>query len=393
VANSSQKPSEWEFQNYKGLVWIDIGENCYHLGNEFIPFLPGKQQLMAPVKLESVTKTWQNYALGPIDLEIPDGELWTLVGPSGCGKSTILRIIAGLEVPTTGNIYIGERLVNHLPPKDRDLAMVFQNYALYPHMTVQENLSFALKMRKVDPKIRRERVQAVAKSLGLENLLQRKPAQLSGGQQQRVALGRAIVRSPQVFLLDEPLSNLDAQLRDHTRAELKLLHHQLQTTMIYVTHDQTEAMTLADRIVVLYQGKIQQIDRPLEIYRNPANRMVATFIGNPAMNILPGVTIPGGIKIGEQILMIPSPLRSDKPIGLGIRPEDLTFYPSKSLFLDVEIKLTELLGAEQIVHCYLKGLREVELLVKSAEPELGNRLFFDPDRVYFFDESTGERLV
>ncbi len=348
---------------------------------------------MAPVKLESVTKTWQNYALGPIDLEIPDGELWTLVGPSGCGKSTILRIIAGLEVPTTGNIYIGERLVNHLPPKDRDLAMVFQNYALYPHMTVQENLSFALKMRKVDPKIRRERVQAVAKSLGLENLLQRKPAQLSGGQQQRVALGRAIVRSPQVFLLDEPLSNLDAQLRDHTRAELKLLHHQLQTTMIYVTHDQTEAMTLADRIVVLYQGKIQQIDRPLEIYRNPANRMVATFIGNPAMNILPGVTIPGGIKIGEQILMIPSPLRSDKPIGLGIRPEDLTFYPSKSLFLDVEIKLTELLGAEQIVHCYLKGLREVELLVKSAEPELGNRLFFDPDRVYFFDESTGERLV
>lgn len=340
---------------------------------------------MAPVKLESITKVWQTYALGPIDLDIPDGELWTIVGPSGCGKSTILRLIAGLEVPTTGNIYIGEKLVNNLPPRERDVAMVFQNYALYPHMTVMENLSFALKMRKIDPKIRRERVQAVAKALDLENLLQRKPPQLSGGQQQRVALGRAIVRSPQVFLLDEPLSNLDAQLRDQTRTELKLLHRQLQTTMLYVTHDQTEAMTLADRIVVLNQGRIQQIGSPLEIYRNPANRMVATFIGNPAMNILPGVTIEGGIKIGGQVLPLQPPLPPDQPISIGIRPEDLAFHPPNTLSLEVEIKLTELLGAEQIVHCYLKDATPIEILVKSTTPELGSRLFFNPDRVYFFD--------
>ncbi len=348
---------------------------------------------MASVKLASITKTWQSYTLGTIDLDIPDGELWTLVGPSGCGKSTILRLIAGLETPNTGEIYIGAKTVNHLPPRERDVAMVFQNYALYPHMTVWENLSFGLKMRGVDPQIRRERVQAVAQSLGLENLLQRKPAQLSGGQQQRVALGRAIVRQPQVFLLDEPLSNLDAQLRDQTRAELKLLHRQLKTTMIYVTHDQTEAMTLADRMVVLYQGKIQQIDRPLDIYRYPANQMVATFIGNPPMNILPAFTTPEGIKVGEQNLPMSVPIGAGKAINIGIRPEDLAFHDPQSLSLAVEIQLTELLGSEQIVHCYLSGYPDLLLLVKSPQLELGNRVYFTPDRVYFFDRDTGARLI
>ncbi|MCS6958844.1 MAG: sn-glycerol-3-phosphate ABC transporter ATP-binding protein UgpC [Pseudanabaenaceae cyanobacterium SKYGB_i_bin29] len=355
---------------------------------------------MAGVRLAGITKEWQplgktqeiGYRLGTIDLQIGDGELCTLVGPSGCGKSTILRLIAGLETPTTGEIYIGEKKVNDLPPRDRDVAMVFQNYALYPHMTVAENLSFGLRMRGVDKSVIRERVQSVAKALGLENLLQRKPSQLSGGQQQRVALGRAIVRQPQVFLLDEPLSNLDAQLRDTTRAELKLLHRQLQTTMIYVTHDQVEAMTLADRMVVLYQGQIQQIGTPQEIYQQPANRMVATFIGNPPMNILPGVVVPEGIKIGGQVLPIDTTVPVGQPIEVGIRPEDLRFQPQGELGLAVAIKLTELLGAETLVHADITGCPQGEVLMKVANQPLGEKVYFDRDRLYFFAPTTGERL-
>ncbi|MFN3361089.1 MAG: ABC transporter ATP-binding protein [Pseudanabaenaceae cyanobacterium] len=353
---------------------------------------------MAAVKLRGVTKRWQSpgqpgaYQLGAIDLEIGDGELCTLVGPSGCGKSTILRLIAGLETPTSGEIYIGEKKVNDLPPRDRDVAMVFQNYALYPHMTVAENLSFSLRLRGLDKGTIRERVQAVAKSLGLESLLQRKPSQLSGGQQQRVALGRAIVRQPQVFLLDEPLSNLDAQLRDNTRAELKLLHRQLQTTMVYVTHDQVEAMTLADRMVVLYQGQIQQVGTPQTIYQQPANRMVATFIGNPPMNILPGVVTPEGIKIGEQILATAAPVPIGQPIEVGIRPQDLRFSPETKLGLTVDIKLTELLGAEILVHAALRGCPQTEIVVKVADPGLGEKVYFSSDRLYFFAPATGERL-
>ena len=245
------------------------------------PF-PIKNQKMANVSLQSIKRQFNHVtAINDITFTIPDGEFWVLVGPSGCGKSTILRTIAGLESATDGKLFIGDKLMNNVPARQRDVAMVFQNYALYPHMTVAENIAFGLKMRHVDSKLIRERVETVAHSLSLQHLLERKPKQLSGGQQQRVALGRAIARQPQVFLLDEPLSNLDAQLRDETRAELKQLHQKIGITTVYVTHDQVEAMTLADKIVVLSGGRIQQIGEPQSIYARPANRMVATFLGNP----------------------------------------------------------------------------------------------------------------
>lgn len=244
-----------------------------------------------------------------VHLNIFDGEFMVLVGPSGCGKSTLLRLIAGLETITGGNIYIGDKLVNELPPKARDIAMVFQNYALYPHLSVAENLAFGLKMRGVDSVKTQEIILQVARSLSIEHLLNRKPKQLSGGQQQRVALGRAIAREPKVFLLDEPLSNLDAQLRDDTRAELKQLHHRLKITTIYVTHDQVEAMTLADKIVIIHQGKIQQIGDPQTVYSRPKNRMVATFLGNPPMNILPITYGNSLFWVGNQSLTCPPAIR------------------------------------------------------------------------------------
>ncbi len=290
---------------------------------------------MAQVKLEKIAKRWSaTDGVEAINLDIADGEFLVLVGPSGCGKSTILRMIAGLEQPTSGNLYIGDRLVNNIPARQRDVAMVFQNYALYPHMTVGENLSFGLKMRKAgDKDYINQRIQTVAESLGIAQLLTRKPAQLSGGQQQRVALGRAIAREPQVFLLDEPLSNLDAQLRDDTRTELKLLHQKLGITMIYVTHDQTEAMTLADRIVVLDRGKIQQVGTSNEIYHNPQNLMVATFLGSPPMNILTAIYRNHSFIVANgstsQVLDCPIQMRSilisaeGQSLKLGIRPEHL----------------------------------------------------------------------
>ena len=245
---------------------------------------------MAQVSLQGITRQFDSItAIEDITLQIPDRAFWVLVGPSGCGKSTVLRTIAGLESITKGELYIGDRLVNNIPARQRDVAMVFQNYALYPHMTVADNLAFGLKMRQYPVQDIARRVQEVAHSLDIEHLLKRKPKQLSKGQQQRVALGRAIARQPQVFLLDEPLSNLDAQLRDGTRAELKRLHQQFQITTVYVTHDQVEAMTLADQIVVLDNGRIQQIGSPQEVYSNPINSMVAGFLGNPPMNIFSGV--------------------------------------------------------------------------------------------------------
>ena len=235
---------------------------------------------MAKVSLQEITRQFGNVtAIENITLEIPDRAFWVLVGPSGCGKSTILRTIAGLESITSGKLFIGDRLMNNVPARQRDVAMVFQNYALYPHMNVAENLAFGLKMRNQERSTINRRIQEVARALNIEHLLKRKPKQLSGGQQQRVALGRAIARQPQVFLLDEPLSNLDAQLRDDTRAELKQLHDRLGITTVYVTHDQTEAMTLADRVVVLKDGKIQQIGSPQDVYAQPANSMVAGFFG------------------------------------------------------------------------------------------------------------------
>ncbi|WP_414529876.1 ABC transporter ATP-binding protein [Nodularia chucula] len=365
---------------------------------------------MAKVQLKDIRRRFNNVsAIEDITFEIPDGEFWVLVGPSGCGKSTILRTIAGLESATSGDLFIGDRLVNNIPARQRDIAMVFQNYALYPHMTVAENIAFGLKMRKVDPKIIQERVVTVARSLSLDHLLDRKPKQLSGGQQQRVALGRAIAREPQVFLLDEPLSNLDAQLRDDTRAELKQLHQQLGITTIYVTHDQVEAMTLADKIVVLEKGRIQQIGDPQSIYALPANHMVATFLGNPPMNILPAVYKNDVFDISGQSLEVPAAvrqkveLRPGQSFDLGIRPEHITINVDSALNnsqlepLFVEVKVVEPLGRETLIRASLPGSLAVLNIQTTADvrPRPGDRLSLqlDLNQLFVFDTATGDRIA
>jgi multiple sugar transport system ATP-binding protein len=375
---------------------------------------------MANVRLENITRRYQNVtAIENISFKIPDGEFWVLVGPSGCGKSTIMRTIAGLETATSGNLYIGDNLVNNIPARQRDVAMVFQNYALYPHMTVAENLAFGLRMRNVEQSKIQERVETVARSLSIDLLLNRKPKQLSGGQQQRVALGRAIVREPKVFLLDEPLSNLDAQLRDDTRAELKLLHQRLGITTIYVTHDQVEAMTLADKIVVLNRGIIQQIGDPHSIYAKPANRMVATFLGNPAMNILPTIYANGSFQVGHQSLACPPSIqkklqpREGQGFDLGIRPEHIEVFPKSTtenddlnsdvwalekVPLEVEVKVVEPLGRETLIRAslpLLDGETIVQVLIPaSVRLRSGDRLTvqLDFNQLFVFDPSTGEAL-
>lgn len=363
---------------------------------------------MARVFLENISRRFNtSIAIADITFEVPDGEFWVLVGPSGCGKSTILRTIAGLETATSGNLYIGEHLVNRVPARDRNVAMVFQNYALYPHMTVAENLAFGLKMRGSDRATIQTRVATVATSLDIAHLLDRKPKQLSGGQQQRVALGRAIARQPQVFLLDEPLSNLDAQLRDDTRAELKQLHHRLGITTIYVTHDQVEAMTLADQIVVLNQGRIQQIGDPQEIYAEPANQMVATFLGSPPMNLLPAIWNGTVYQVGEQQVVWGDRLSKaiDLPIGtaihLGIRPEHLRIADDPtSGQLIVEVTVVEPLGREALVRAILLNplsnqVIEVNFQVAPQfRPKVGDRLSLqlEGDRLFAFDPKTGKRL-
>lgn len=365
---------------------------------------------MANVRLEDIKRKFNNVtAIEDITFEIPDGEFWVLVGPSGCGKSTILRTIAGLESATSGKLYIGDRLVNNIPARQRDVAMVFQNYALYPHMSVAENIGFGLQMRKVDSKIIQERVMNVARSLSLDHLLDRKPKQLSGGQQQRVALGRAIAREPQVFLLDEPLSNLDAQLRDDTRAELKQLHQELGITTIYVTHDQVEAMTLADKIVVLNRGLIQQIGDPQTIYASPANQMVATFLGSPPMNILPAIYENNGFDVSGQLLMIPAvvkeklQLRQGHSYDLGIRPEHIfineppTCQEVNESQLIVEVKVVEPLGRETLIRAGLPG-SPVLLNIQvggDVRPRPGDRLSLqlDLNQLFVFDPKTGDRIL
>jgi multiple sugar transport system ATP-binding protein len=345
---------------------------------------------MASVRLDRISRRFsQSVAVRDITFEIPDGEFWVLVGPSGCGKSTILRTIAGLETATSGDLYIDDRLVNQIPARQRDVAMVFQNYALYPHLSVAENIAFGLKMRHVEPKIIQERVETVARILEIGHLLERKPRQLSGGQQQRVALGRAIARQPQVFLLDEPLSNLDAQLRDATRTELKQLHQQVGITTIYVTHDQVEAMTLADRIVVLDRGKIQQIGTPQEIYDRPSNRMVATFLGSPPMNLISATFTGTSLQMGEQSIPIALNV-SPGQFDLGIRPEHLCVNVQEPHCM-AEVSLIEPLGREVLVRAVLDG-RSINLQTDPVlRLKVGDRLplRFDLDRLFLFDSISG----
>ncbi|MGF1482719.1 MAG: ABC transporter ATP-binding protein [Cyanophyceae cyanobacterium] len=359
---------------------------------------------MAQVRLQGITRRFDNtIAVEEITFAVPDGQFWVLVGPSGCGKSTILRTIAGLETATEGNLYIGNTLVNTVPARQRDVAMVFQNYALYPHMTVADNLAFGLRMRKTDDKIIAQRLETVARSLNIAHLLQRKPAQLSGGQQQRVALGRAIARQPQVFLLDEPLSNLDAQLRDDTRAELKQLHERVGITTIYVTHDQIEAMTLAERVVVLDWGRVQQIGAPQEIYAHPANRMVATFLGNPPMNIIPVTYLDDSFTFNHQSLPVPSPMRQQlglqpgQGFALGIRPEAVAPALEESDGqLTMEIDVVEPLGRETLIR---GKLPQSEIAFNCIAPaswrgQRGDRLGvrINSECLFLFDANSGKTL-
>jgi multiple sugar transport system ATP-binding protein len=361
---------------------------------------------MTQVRLQGITRQFDSTtAIQDITFEIPDRAFWVLVGPSGCGKSTILRTIAGLESITKGELYLGDRLVNHVPARQRDVAMVFQNYALYPHMTVADNLAFGLKMRRYPAQDIARKVQEVAHSLDLEHLLKRKPKQLSGGQQQRVALGRAIARQPQVFLLDEPLSNLDAQLRNDTRAELKRLHQQFRITTIYVTHDRVEAMTLADRIVVLDHGRVQQIGSPQEIYSNPVNIMVAGFLGNPPMNIIPAIyESDRSILLNNQSFQLnlvkqqqlqQLRLSPGQKFDLGIRPEHIKIHPISAQddrdCLTLEVDLVEPLGRETLIKAIVPGSNiKLNLLADaqyqsrhgdrfSAKLDLANLFVFDPN--------------
>jgi len=363
---------------------------------------------MAKVRLENITCRFDTVtAVDEISFEVPDGEFWALVGPSGCGKSTILRTIAGLEAITAGNLYIGNTLVNTVPARERDVAMVFQNYALYPHMSVFDNLAFGLRMRQADRTTIHQRVETVAKSLEITHLLGRKPRQLSGGQQQRVALGRAIARQPQVFLLDEPLSNLDTQLRDDTRTELKQLHAAIGITTIYVTHDQTEAMTLADQIVVLDGGRIQQIGPPQIVYAQPANRMVAAFLGQPPMNILQASYDQGLFCLGSQALPCPPALlpllqsARGQNLHLGIRPEHFQSYTSSHLalspHLQAEVKLVEPLGRESLIRATLIDQPHQVLnffIGTDLSARVGDYLYLhlDLDHLMIFDAETGDRL-
>lgn len=330
---------------------------------------------MSDVILKGVSKIYdKKKVIDNIDLTIKDKEFVVLVGASGCGKSTILRMIAGLEDITSGEILIGDKKVNNIAPKDRDIAFVFQSYALYPHMTVRENIAFGLKMRKVDKETIEKKVTEAAEILDLTEYLDRKPKQLSGGQRQRVALGRAIVRNPKVFLMDEPLSNLDAKLRVQMRAEIKKLHEKLQTTFIYVTHDQTEALTMGDRIVVLDKGIIQQVDSPEEIYNNPQNMFVAGFVGSPQMNFIEGENLSS--EFAGKIV--------------GVRPEKMIC--SGNIKLTVNVDMTELLGSEKIVYF---NIGENKCSAKlSADYNIGKtlELSIKRDDIYLFDKESGKRI-
>lgn len=362
---------------------------------------------MAEIKLNNIYKKYDNaedYSVTDFNLDIEDNEFIVFVGPSGCGKSTTLRMIAGLEEITEGELLIDGDVVNDMAPKDRDIAMVFQNYALYPHMTVFDNMAFGLKLRKFPKEEIDQRVNNAADLLGLKDLLDRKPAALSGGQRQRVALGRAVVRDPKVFLMDEPLSNLDAKLRVHMRTEIAKLHERLKTTMIYVTHDQTEAMTLADRIVIMDAGEIQQVGSPFEVYNSPNNAFVASFIGSPAMNLVNVRYSNGRVSDGNGLdLLVSEPDRKaldnggyeGKNLIFGIRPEDIQ---AEQIALDVSpetvmeptITVSELTGAESILYLDFSGTELVAVVDARDYHEPGTQIkvAFNMNKAHFFDEET-----
>jgi multiple sugar transport system ATP-binding protein len=357
---------------------------------------------MASVTLRGIRKAFgRTEVIKGIDLDIADKEFVVFVGPSGCGKSTLLRLIAGLEDASAGDILIDGRVVNTTAPKDRNIAMVFQNYALYPHMTVARNMGFGLRAAKTPPAEIDRRVNEAAAMLGLETLLQRRPGELSGGQRQRVAMGRAIVRDPEVFLFDEPLSNLDAQLRNQVRTDIKKLHQQVRTTSIYVTHDQVEAMTLADRIVLLRDGRVEQVGTPIALFTRPANRFVARFIGSPAMNI-----IPARIE-GDEIVLpwmcVPCPALSAAPsdgsVELGIRPDDVITgqacesVPAPFRF-EAQVRVVEPMGAESHLMVSVGGQDLQIRLMGRVYPQAGERIMcaLDPAELHVFDASTGTAI-
>jgi multiple sugar transport system ATP-binding protein len=359
---------------------------------------------MASVTIRDLNKKYENgfHAVKDVNLEIRDKEFVVLVGPSGCGKTTTLRMVAGLEEITSGEIRIGAQVVNDLPPMDRNIAMVFQNYALYPHKTVFDNMAFGLQMRGYARPDIDKRVREAADMLGIQPLLERKPRQLSGGQRQRVAVGRAIVRHPQVFLFDEPLSNLDAQLRVQMRVELKRLHKRLETTAIYVTHDQVEAMTLGDRVVVMKDGRVQQVGEPLELYGRPANKFVASFIGSPAMNFVDVSIGSDGVAATEGLrLRVPERIRSrgGQRVTLGVRPEALRIANGSNEGSDVDsfsttVDVVEPLGNEILLNFRAGGVAMVARVDPGARVKMNDsiRLAFDPQRLHFFDATSEAAL-
>jgi multiple sugar transport system ATP-binding protein len=378
---------------------------------------------MAGLSLRGIYKKYPGgfVAVTDVNLEIEDKEFIILVGPSGCGKSTTLRMIAGLEEISEGELYIGDRLVNDIAPKDRDIAMVFQNYALYPHMTVYDNMAFGLKLRKVPKDEIDRKVKEAAKILDLEKLLDRKPKAMSGGQRQRVALGRAIVRSPQVFLLDEPLSNLDAKLRAQMRTEIAKLHQKLGTTFIYVTHDQTEAMTMGDRIVVMKDGFIQQVDTPQHLYESPCNKFVAGFLGSPQMNFIDAVLLKQGskyvvefgssdsrssrgvkytVEVPESKVVPELANYVDKEVIMGIRPEsvhDEEMYLSNAStgVIECDVDITEMMGAETYLYLTCEGIPLTARVSPRSTAKAHDRIkvAIDPNKIHLFDKDTEKTII
>jgi multiple sugar transport system ATP-binding protein len=361
---------------------------------------------MASVTFDHVTKAYTDdvVAVNDLDLLIKDGEFLVLVGPSGCGKTTALRCLAGLEVITDGQIKIDDRIVNRVPSKDRNIAMVFQSYALYPHMTVYDNLAFGLKLLKTPKQEIRRRVEEAAKILNLERFLDRKPRALSGGQRQRVALGRAIVREPAAFLMDEPLSNLDAKLRVQTRAEILRIQQRLGTTTVYVTHDQVEAMTMGDRIAVMSDGVLQQVGPPPELYERPVNKFVAAFIGSPAMNFATVRADQGKLKLGEQLLHLSgsrakiAEQRHGKQLEIGFRPEDLEIANGRgdgAVRFPAKVDVVEYLGKQELLHAQTEGNEIVALVSSDRKVQVGDSVEFTipNDKLHLFDPETEESLV